>query len=87
MNSREYIESGILELYVFGKLSDEEIAEVNQMAAQYPEVREEIKAIESAVINLSHSVAPHLSATNYEKIRTELLGRNKVATMKPRSNW
>ena len=69
MNSREYIESGILELYVFGKLSDEEIAEVNQMAAQYPEVREEIKAIESAVINLSHSVAPHLSETNYEKIR------------------
>mgnify|MGYP006167609063 CR=1 FL=1 len=87
MNSREYIESGILELYVFGKLSDEEIAEVNQMAAQYPEVREEIKAIESAVINLSHSVAPHLSATNFEKIRTELLGRNKVVTMKPRSNW
>ena len=46
MNSREYIESGILELYVFGKLSDEEIAEVNQMANQYPEVKEEITAIE-----------------------------------------
>lgn len=87
MNSREYIESGILELYVFGKLSDEEIAEVNQMASQYPEVKEEIKAIENAVINLSYSVAPHLSATNFEKIRAELLGRNKVATMKPRSNW
>lgn len=87
MNSREYIESGILELYVFGKLSDEEITEVNQMAAQYPEVREEIKAIESAVINLSHSVAPHLSATNFEKIRAELLGRSKVIEMKPKTNW
>ena len=87
MNSREYIESGILELYVFGKLSEEEIAEVNQMAAQYPEVREEIKAIESAVINLSHSVAPHLSATNFEKIRAELLGRSKVIEMKPKTNW
>ena len=87
MNSREYIESGILELYVFGKLSEEQIAEVNQMAAQYPEVKEEIKAIEKAVINLSYSVAPHLSATNFEKIRAELLGRNKVIEMKPRSNW
>ena len=87
MNSREYIESGILELYVFGKLSDEEIAEVNQMAEQHSDVREEIKAIELAVINLSHSVAPHLSATNYEKIRTELLGKHKVVSMKPRSNW
>ena len=87
MNSREYIESGILELYVFGKLSDEEIAEVNQMATQYPEVREEIKAIESAVINLSHSIAPHLSATNFGKIRAELLGRSKVIEMKPKTNW
>lgn len=87
MNSREYIESGILELYVFGKLSEEEIAEVNQMASQYPEVKEEIKAIENAVINLSDSVAPHLSATNFEKIRAELLGRNKVIEMKPKTNW
>ncbi len=87
MNSREFIESGILELYVFGKLSEEEIAEVNQMAAQYPEVKEEIKAIEKAVINLSYSVAPYLSASNFEKIRTELLGKNKVINMKPKTNW
>ena len=45
MNSKEYIESGILELYVFGKLTDDEIAEVNQMATQHPEVKEEITAI------------------------------------------
>lgn len=87
MNSREYIESGILELYVFGKLSEEEIAEVNQMAAEHPEVKEEIKAIENTVINLSYSVAPHLSATIFEKIRAELLGRNKVIEMKPKTNW
>ena len=28
MNSREYIESGILELYVFGKLSEDEKAHI-----------------------------------------------------------
>lgn len=85
MNSREYIESGILELYVFGKLSDEEIAEVNQMANQYPEVKEEIAAIEKAVINLSYGVAPHLSATNFEKIRNQLLAKHKVIQMKPKN--
>ena len=85
MNSREYIESGILELYVFGKLSDEEIAEVNQMAAQYPEVKEEITAIEKAVINLSYGIAPHLSATNFEKIRNQLLEKQKVIQMKPKN--
>ena len=46
MNSKEYIESGILELYVFGKLTDEEMAEVSQMAIQHPEVKDEITAIE-----------------------------------------
>ena len=51
MNSREYIESGILELYVFGKLSDEEITEVNQMAAQYPEVRDLIYKIVFRVLS------------------------------------
>lgn len=86
MNSREYIESGILELYVFGKLSDEEIAEVNQMANQYPEVKEEITAIEKAVINLSYGIAPHLSATNFEKIRNQLLEKQKVIQMKPKNS-
>ena len=46
MNSKEYIESGILELYVFGKLTDDEIAEVNQMATQPQMVKE--------MINMSH---------------------------------
>ena len=39
MNSREYIESGILELYVFGKLSEEEKLAVQQMAADNPAIR------------------------------------------------
>ncbi|MFT6638699.1 MAG: anti-sigma-K factor RskA [Flavobacterium sp.] len=87
MNSREYIESGILELFVFGKLTDAENNEVLEMAKNNPEIQEEIKAIESAVMNLSQSVAPHLSATNYEKIRTQLLEKNKVIQLQPRKNY
>ena len=87
MNSREYIESGILELFVFGKLTDAENNEVLEMAKNNPEIQEEINAIESAVMNLSQSVAPHLSATNYEKIRTQLLEKNKVVQLQPRKNY
>ncbi len=46
---RAYIESGILELYVLGQLNDQEQAEVEAMAAQYPEVQQEIEAIEFAM--------------------------------------
>jgi len=88
MNSREYIESGILELYVFGKLSETEMAEVQQMAADNPAIRTEIAAIEQAVINLSHSVSPNISAETYDKIRAELLGNDpKVIAMKSKTNW
>lgn len=87
MNSREYIESGILELFVFGKLTDAENNEVLEMAKNNPAIQEEINAIESAIMNLSQSVAPHLSATNYEKIRAQLLEKNKVLQLQPRKNY
>lgn len=48
MNNREYIESGILELYAAGALSSVERKEVEQMLAQHPELREELNAIEKA---------------------------------------
>lgn len=87
MTSKEYIESGILELYVFGKLSEAENDEVQQMMADYPAVRQEVVAIEDAIVNLSQSVAPRLSATNYEKIRNQILEKRKVIDMKPKSGW
>lgn len=87
MTSKEYIESGILELYVFGKLSEAENNEVQQMMADYPAVRQEVVAIEDAIVNLSQSVATRLSATNYEKIRNQILEKRKVIDMKPKSGW
>jgi len=85
MDSKEYIESGILELYVFGSLNEQENKEVKEMASKHQDIRDEIEAIEKAVINLSQSVAPHLSAKNYEKIRQQLLDKHKVIEMKPSS--
>jgi mannose-6-phosphate isomerase-like protein (cupin superfamily) len=44
-NIKEYIESGILEIYVLGGATPEEIREVETMAAVHEEVRKEIKVI------------------------------------------
>lgn len=85
MNMREYIESGILELYVFGLLTEAENNEVKEMADKHEEVQEEILSIEKAVINLSYSIAPHLSAENYQKIRNILIEKHGgVVPLKPR---
>jgi len=48
-NIKAYIESGVLELYVLGDLSPEDVLQVEEMAANYPEVKAEIAAIELAI--------------------------------------
>jgi hypothetical protein len=42
METKEYINSGILELYVYGLLSDTENEEVTTMANTHPEIKDEI---------------------------------------------
>lgn len=49
MNIKEYIESGILDAYVLGALSEEECAEVQANIAKYPEVAAEVAAIEDSM--------------------------------------
>ena len=55
MDLKSYIESGILEQYVSGLLSDTENAEVDKMAATYPEVKQEIDAIRASMNNYARS--------------------------------
>ena len=88
MDPKQYIESGILELYVYGLLGESENKEVALMANTYKEINDEIIAIEKAIVNLSTSFSPFLSADNFEKIKTKLdLKYSKVIQMKPRNNW
>jgi anti-sigma-K factor RskA len=60
MNIREYISSGILESYVLGTASPEEIKEVEKYASMYPEIKAEFEEIEKAMNGYSteHSVEP-----------------------------
>ncbi|AWK05990.1 anti-sigma factor [Flavobacterium crocinum] len=88
MEAQEYIESGILELYVYGLLSEKENLEIAELAKNNPEVDQEIISIEKAVIALSSSFSPFHSVENFEKIKARLeLKHGKVVDMKPASNW
>ncbi|HNP31755.1 MAG TPA: anti-sigma factor [Flavobacterium sp.] len=88
MEAKEFIESGILELYVYGLLSESENDEVNAMSNKNPEVKAEIIAIEKAIINLSSSFSPFISHSQFEKIKAQLeLKHGKVVSIKSGSNW
>lgn len=58
MDTKEYIASGILELYVAGTLSELENLEVYLNAEKYPEIKREIEDIEASVLSLTNSVSP-----------------------------
>lgn len=73
MDTAAYISSGILELYVFGLLNEDENREVNRLAELYNEIAAEIADIEKAVINLSYAISPKLSSANYERIHEKLI--------------
>ncbi|MHC0445107.1 anti-sigma factor [Flavobacterium sp. 3-218] len=88
MEAQEYIESGILELYVYGLLSEKENLEIAELAKKAPEVDQEIISIEKAIIALSSSFSPFHSVENFEKIKARLeLKHGKVVEIKPASNW
>jgi anti-sigma-K factor RskA len=88
MEAQEYIESGILELYVYGLLTEKENLEIAELAKNNPEVDQEIISIEKAIVALSSSFSPFHSVANFEKIKTRLeLKHGKVVEMKPASNW
>jgi anti-sigma-K factor RskA len=55
VNTREYIESGIIEQFVLGETTPEQTREVMSYAKQYPEIQAEIEAVEAALINLAAS--------------------------------
>lgn len=49
MDIKEYIASGILEAYWAGELKEAEMQEVDRLAAIYPEIKSELKAIGHAI--------------------------------------
>jgi len=74
-----YIESGILELYVLGQLTVQEQREVEEMAAKFPEVKQEITMIELAMEQYAMQNAIEPSAGLKDQIMNQLSSNETVA--------
>ncbi|REE24867.1 anti-sigma factor [Winogradskyella pacifica] len=87
MDINAYIESGILELYVAGKLSETENQEIYELLQQHPKLLQEVLEIEGAVLKLTAAVSPR--AKGFESIKARLDAENtKVVQLPPRqTNW
>jgi anti-sigma-K factor RskA len=82
MTAKEYIESGILELYVYGSLNEAENKEVAAAIAKYPEVKAEVEKIEATLKAVAEHTAPAISGKVWTTINSTLFG-SKVRTLKP----
>jgi len=71
MNTQNYIASGVLELYVAGVLSEKENLEVSGYAEKYPEIKAEIIAIETAILELA-SKAATISPPPFKSIKHKI---------------
>ena len=72
MDIKEYIASGILELYVSGNLSAQEHEEVHRMVMQYPELQAEANRVEAALKTLAEA-----SASSKPLAAPRVIGRKK----------
>lgn len=88
MNSKDYISSGILELYVAGSLSEKENQEVYEAIQKYPEVLAEVKSIESAILQLT-AFAKKDASYSFNNIKNKLkVDEPKVISIaKQKTNW
>ncbi len=86
MDIKSYIESGILELYVAGQLSEKENQEVAALIEQHPELLAEVEAIETAILQLSSSLSSNGKAFN--AIKDQIQDDGKVVQLRSKSyNW
>ncbi|PNQ72501.1 anti-sigma factor [Hanstruepera neustonica] len=92
MTNQEYIESGILELYVAGSLSEAENEAVYNRLLENPDLLTEVLKIEASVISLTAAVSPRDSKYLFPAVK-QALGLDdtdpKVIPLdrKPRNRW
>lgn len=91
MDIKAYIESGILELYVAGSLSEKENQEVYALMQQYPEILQEVLEIEAAIMKLTAATSQHKKSSTFNAIKSQLgFGNTEtkvISIAKPKYNW
>lgn len=88
MTAKEYIESGDLELFVYGVLTPEENKNVRAAMQKYPEVKQEVEKIEVTLKKLAENTSPPVSTDIWEKIENKLF-ETKIRSIgsKQSTNW
>jgi len=82
---KDFINSGIIEVYCMGAATDEEQLQVEQMAQQYPEVHDEIKAVRQALESYALGSSPVPFAEIKNKIMEVISGEeNNNLSFPPR---
>ncbi|MFT5890057.1 MAG: anti-sigma-K factor RskA [Dokdonia sp.] len=71
-----YIDSGVLELYVYGTLSEAESVEVSRLVALHPELKAEVEKIEAALQQLTSAAAPY-TPSNFETVRANIQSKDE----------
>lgn len=87
MSTTDLLNSGDLELYVFGVLSESESNKISALSKTEDAIKNEIISIEHSILNLSSSFSPVISSEVYEKIKYKLgLKHRKIIKLKPKNN-
>ncbi len=82
MNTREYIESGIIEQFVLGETNREQTREVMAYAKQYPEIQAEIEAVENTLIDLAERNSNAPKERTREQLFDKLFNGNPAVNAK-----
>ncbi len=77
MNIKDYISSGVLELYVLDQLSPAERREVEEHVNQYPEIRSALNEIEETLFAFASSTAKKPRAGLQSEIINNVLASDK----------
>ena len=69
MSTADYLDTGMLELYVFGQLTDDEAQKVADAVAKNPELQQEVEEIEAFLMALSAKASPGVSIETNQSIK------------------
>ncbi len=89
MDIEEYISSGILELYVYGALTEPESREVTEALREYPEIQKEVEEIEDALVRLSSAAAPSYNPEALLARIKQKMGQGGIRRLDttPKTHW
>lgn len=83
MEIKEYIESGVLEAFVIGAASEQEVQQVLQYKEKYPEVKIALNEIEADMERVAGYMAVTPPPTLWAKIENEIDGLVVSPDLKP----